>query len=92
MPALCDIKINCLKCEGDHITMIFDRLNGYSDIKKNGYSNFLVCLCWKCQETKTKETQWATPPVPFKKKETEKVFHYKYDTGDYMIHNKLIPM
>jgi len=74
MPALCDIKINCLKCEGDHITMIFDRLNGY-------------------RKKKQKQKKLRGQPLLFpSKKKNEKVFHYKYDTGDYMIHNKLIPM
>jgi hypothetical protein len=31
-------------------------------------------------------------PRSRKKIETEKVLHYKYDTGDYTNHNKLIPM
>jgi hypothetical protein len=42
---------------------------------------------------KQKQKKLRGQPLLFpSKKKTEKVFHYNYDTGDYMIHNKLIPM
>lgn len=38
---------------------------------------------------KQKQKKLRGQPLLFpSKKKTEKVFHYNYDTGDYMIHNK----
>jgi len=44
----------------------------------NGYNDFLEWLVGNAKNQKNIET--------------EKVLHYKYDTGDYTNHNKLIPM
>lgn len=77
-----DIVIIYLKSEVDHITTIFDRLNGHG--------SFLACLCWKCQGTKKKKLRRVTPPpVPLKKK-LKRCFITSMIQE--MIHNKLDPM
>ena len=68
-----------------------DRLNGYSDIKKMVTVTSLYVFVGNAKKQKQKKLRGQPLLFPSKKK-NEKVFHYKYDTGDYMIHNKLIPM
>jgi hypothetical protein len=76
-----DIVIIYLKSEVDHITTIFDRLNGHG--------SFLACLCWKCQGTKKKKLRRVTPLLFLSKRNWKgvslQVWYRRWSTTNWIL-------